>query len=385
MSLPCHFKRLALPLACALSLGACGKTADSSSSVVKIGYAAPLTGPQSHYGEEYKHGVELAIEDENASHPVIGGKAVTFQLVAEDDQADPKTATQVAQKLVDDKVAGVIGHFNSGCTIPASKIYHDAGIPEISMSSSPQYTAQGFDTAFRSMTADDQQGGVMGQYLVTRLHAKRIAVIDDRTAYGQGLADEVAKAVVAAGGSIVKREFTNDKATDFAAILTSIKSIHPDAIYFGGIDAQSSTVARQMKELGIKAMLVSGDMSMTPNFLKLAGAAAEGTIVSLAGLPLDKMPKGADYAARYKARFHAEVETYSPYGYDATRAMIAAMKAADSTAPASYLPKLAAIDYPGITSAHWAYDAHGNLKQGSIVVYKAVAGKWNVLDTVGGK
>lgn len=238
--------------------------------MVNIGFAAPLTGPQAHYGEEYKNGVTLAIEDANAENPTIDGKPVKFQLQAEDDQADPKTATQVAQKFVDAKINGIIGHFNSGTAIPASKIYHDAGVPMIAMATAPQFTQQGFNTTFRSMTSDTQQGAVMGKFVVEKLGAKKIAIIDDRTAYGQGLADEFEKSVKAAGGEIIKREFTNDKATDFTAILTTIKGAGPDIIFYGGADAQSAPMAKQLKRLGITAPLVSGEMTKTPTFLKLA-------------------------------------------------------------------------------------------------------------------
>lgn len=385
-------------VAAALSIAACGKKEEAKPAdaaapaaapaaagdvVVKLGFAAPLTGPQAHYGEEYKNGVTLAIEDANAEKPTIDGKPVKFELLAEDDLADPKTATQIAQKFVDAKVNGIIGHFNSGTAIPASKIYSDAGIPQVAMATAPAFTQQGFKTTFRSMTSDTQQGTVMGKFVVETLKAKKIAIIDDRTAYGQGLADEFEKAVKANGGEVVKREFTTDKATDFAAILTTLKATNPDVVFYGGADAQSAPMAKQMKRLGLKAPLVSGEMTKTPTFLKLAGKEAEGSIASLAGLPLDQMPKGKDYETRYKARFNADVATYSPYGYDATRAVIEAMKKANSVEPSKYLPELAKIEYAGVTSSSWAYDDKGDLKDGGITVYKVENGEWKVMQTIG--
>lgn len=388
--------KISAAVAAALTLVACGKKeeapaaqaaapaapAAAEAQVVNIGFAAPLTGPQAHYGEEYKNGVTLAIEDANAENPTIDGKPVKFQLQAEDDQADPKTATQVAQKFVDAKINGIIGHFNSGTAIPASKIYHDAGVPMIAMATAPQFTQQGFNTTFRSMTSDTQQGAVMGKFVVEKLGAKKIAIIDDRTAYGQGLADEFEKSVKAAGGEIIKREFTNDKATDFTAILTTIKGAGPDIIFYGGADAQSAPMAKQLKRLGITVPLVSGEMTKTPTFLKLAGAEAEGTIASLAGLPLEQMPKGNDYATRYKARFNQDVATYSPYGYDATRIMIEAMKKANSADPAKYLPELAKTEYAGVTAASISYDEKGDLKNGTVTVYKVEGGDWKVMETI---
>lgn len=362
-----------------------GETTETQATakVVKIGFAAPLTGPQAHYGQDMQNGVVLALEQINASRPEIGGKPIRFQLVAEDDQADPRLGTTVAQKLVDTGIKGMLGHFNSGTSIPASKIYAAAGIAQIAMATAPAYTANGYRTTFRAMTSDIQQGSVMGRFAVERLGVKRVAIIDDRSAYGQGLADELAKAATAAGAEIVKREFTTDKSTDFTAILTNIKGARPDAIFFGGADAQAAPMARQIKQLGIAAPLIGGEMVKSPNFIKLAGAAAEGTVASLAGLPLVQMIGGNAYEARYRARFNREVEVYSPYAYDAAMVMVAAMKRADSVEPEKYLPELARTQTAGVTSANIAYDERGDLKDGAITVYQVVEGSWKVLDAVG--
>lgn len=374
-------------------LAACGKeeapAADAAPAaaeetvVVRLGFAAPLTGPQAHYGKEMQNGIVLALDEINAEKIRISGRTAKFELLAEDDQADPKQGAAVAQKLVDAKIQGMLGHFNSGTTIPASRIYADAGIPQIAMATSPQYTAQGFATTFRAMTSDTQQGAVMGAFAVNALQAKAIAIVDDRTAYGQGLADEFEKAVTAAGGRVVKREFTNDKAVDFRAILTSIKKTGADLVFFGGADAQGGPMVAQMRELGLQAQFAGGEMLKSPKFLELAGAAAEGAIASLAGLPLDRMPGGPDYAARYKAKFDADVAVYSPYAYDATRVMVSAMQRADSADPAKYLPELAKTKQPGITSANVEYDEKGDLKVGGITVYKVQDGAWTVLETAG--
>lgn len=357
----------------------------AGAQVVKLGFAAPLTGPQSHYGHEMRAGVVLALDEINAGKPAIGGRPVVFELLVEDDQADPRQGTVVAQKLADAKIAGMLGHFNSGTSIPAAKVYSDAGIPQIAMATAPAYTAQGYRTAFRAMTSDIQQGSVVGRFAVEKLGAKRIALVDDRSAYGQGLADEFEKSAKAAGAEIVRREFTNDRATDFAAVLTAIKPDKPDVIFFGGADAQAGPMAKQMRQLGIQARLMGGEMLKSPKFLELAGDSAEGTIASLAGLPLEQMPGGRDYAARYKARFAAEVQTYSPYAYDATKAMVAAMQRAGSAEPSKYLAELAKTDMPGVTSPRIAYDAKGDLRDGTITVYRVEGGEWKVMETVGGQ
>src|SRR6476661_817091 len=204
---------VAVAVALAAVIGGCGKkeeapapkTADAprpiETATVKIGTASPLTGPQAHIGIDIRNGVQLGVDDANAAGVEIGGRKVKLELIAEDDEANPTKAQTVAQKFVDAKVVAVVGHFNSGASIPASKVYSDAGIPQISPSSTnPKYTLQGFKTTFRVVANDLQQGKVLGEYAVKKLGAKSVAIIDDRTAYGQGLADEVEKAVKASGG-----------------------------------------------------------------------------------------------------------------------------------------------------------------------------------------
>lgn len=381
---------LALVGVAAALLAGCGRdetpvapAAGPPEAVVKLGFAAPLTGPQAHYGAEMRNGIVLALEEVNAARPVIGGRIVRFELVAEDDQADPMRGTVVAQALVDAGIKGMLGHFNSGTSIPASRVYAEAGIPQLAMATAPAYTANGLATTFRMMTNDVQQGGVLGRYVVEKLGARRIAVVDDRTAYGQGLADQFERAARGAGAEIVKREFTTDKATDFLAILTSVRQARPDAVFFGGADAQAGPMARQMRQLGVNAVLIGGEMIKSPNFLKLAGDAAEGTVASLAGVPLERMPGGAAYAERYKARFGVDVEVYSPYAYDGAMTLIEAMRRADSTEPAEYLPALARMQRAGVTSANIAYDEHGDLREGTITVFRAAGGKWQVLEALG--
>jgi branched-chain amino acid transport system substrate-binding protein len=349
---------------------------------VKIGFAAPLTGPQSHYGEDMQNGLALALEEANQKGITVDGAAARFVLVSRDDQADARIAVQVAQQLVDEGVQGILGHFNSGTTIPASSVYHEAGLPQIAMATSPEYTRQGYQNTFRMMTSDTQQGAAVGKFIVDKLKAKKIALIDDRTAYGQGLADEVEKAVKAAGAQIVRREYTTDKANDFTAILTNIKAAAPEAIFYGGLDAQSGPMKRQIVTLGIKAPLISGEMSRSDTFIQLAGAAAEGTYASLAGIPLAQMTAGAAFAQHYQARFHKAPGVYAPYAYDGAWNMITAMEQAGSAHPEKYLPFLAKINRKGATSEHIAYDRNGDLNEISVTVYQVKNGKWEMVDTM---
>lgn len=394
------YARLSLIASAVLALSACGKSeapkpaadaatpapvaaAPAEETTVLIGSVAPLTGPIAHLGKDNESGARLAVDEINAEGLTIGGKKVRLELVSEDDQADPKIATQVAQRLVDKKVVGVIGHLNSGTTIPASKIYADAGIPQISPSSTnPSYTQQGFKTAYRVVANDVQQGASLGNFAVESLKVKNVAVIDDRTAYGQGIADEFVKAAEAKGAKVVKREFTSNTATDFMAILTSIKAAKPDLVFFGGMDAQGGPLAKQMKKLGLEVKLLGADGIYSPEFLKLAGEAAEGHYASFIGMPRDQMPGFASFNEKFKAKY-GEVQMYSPYAYDAVRVMVEAMKKADSVDPATFAPKLAETEYAGVTSKV-KFDDKGDLVNGAVTVYQVKDGKWETLQTVGG-
>ncbi len=375
---------ISVALAMGLSVSACGDkkpegAANNNNGVVKIGQSSPLTGPQAHIGKDNDNAVRLAIDEINATKPSIDGKPVTFEVMSEDDQADPKTATIVAQRMIDAGIVGVVGHLNSGATIPASKVYSDNNIPQVSPSATAiKYTAQGFKTAYRVMTNDEQQGKVLGAYAAKL--GKKVAIIDDQTAYGQGLAAEVEKAAKAAGAEVVAVEHTNDKATDFTAILTSIKGKAPEVIFFGGMDPQAAPIAKQMHQLGMTAQLLGGDGMQTPKFIELAGADAEGAIASIPGLPLDKMPKGAEFKQKFEAKY-GQIQLYAPYAYDAAYVMVEAMKRANSTDPAKYLPELAKTNYDGVTGKI-SFDAKGDLTSGPITLYKVQGGKWTTLETV---
>lgn len=368
-----------------LILSGCKETSpllNAGEQLVKIGHAAPLTGTQAHIGKDNENGVRLAIEEANAAGIVIGGQKIRFQLLSEDDQADPKNGTIVAHKLADAEINGMIGHLNSGTTIPASRVYHDAGIPQISPSATnPKYTQQGFKSAFRTMANDVQQGKLLGQFVTNHLAAKRIAIIDDRTAYGQGLADEFEKSVRTSGGVIVAREFTTDKSTDFRAILTAIKGKQPDVLFFGGMDPQGGPLMRQVRSLGITARFLGGDGVYTPEFIKLAGDAAEGAYSSLPGVPLEQMPSGIAFRDKYRAKYNRDIQLYAPFCYDAVNIMIEAMKRADSVKPEKYLPELIKTDHNGVT-ARIMFDEKGDLKNGAITFYRVRNGKWQVTETL---
>ncbi|RZJ12824.1 MAG: branched-chain amino acid ABC transporter substrate-binding protein [Rubrivivax sp.] len=351
----------------------------SQEAVVKIGHVAPTSGAIAHLGKDNEMGARLAVEELNAKGLSIGGKKVKFELLAEDDAGDPKQGTAAAQKLVDAKVNGVVGHLNSGTSIPASKVYSDAGIPQISPSATnPKFTRNGYKTTFRVVADDVHLGGTLGRYAAKDLKGKAIAVIDDRTAYGQGVADEFQKGVEGAGGKVVGREFTNDKATDFTAILTSLKSKKPDVVFFGGMDAVAGPMLRQMKQLGIKAKFMGGDGICTAELPKLsANTMANDQVVcaEAGGVEGEAKKSMDDFKAKFKAKFNTDVQIYAPYVYDAVNVMAAAMVKAGSAEPAKYLPVLAkTADYKGVTG-NISFDDKGDVKNGALTLYTYKGGK----------
>jgi branched-chain amino acid transport system substrate-binding protein len=348
----------------------------SAQEVVKIGHVGPTSGQIAHLGKDNENGARMAIDELNAKGVMIGGKKVKFELLAEDDAGDPKQGTAAAQKLVDSKVNGVVGHLNSGTSIPASKIYSDAGIPQISPSATAvAYTNRGLKTTFRVVANDGQLGGTLGRYAVTEVKAKSIAVIDDRTAYGQGVADEFEKGVKSKGGAIVDRQFTNDKATDFSAILTAIKAKKPDLIFFGGMDAVAGPMLRQMKQLGIDAKMMGGDGICSGELPKLAaGSMADGQVICAEAGGIEAKDEAAmkgmeDFRSKFKAKFNADVQIYAPYVYDSVNLMVAAMVKAGSADPAKYLPVLAATEnYKGVTGLI-SFDSKGDIKNGALTIH----------------
>jgi branched-chain amino acid transport system substrate-binding protein len=354
----------------------------SSQDIVKIGHVAGITGPVAYFGKDTENATRMAIEHLNARGTTIAGRKVTFQLVAEDDAGDPKQATSVAQKLVDAKVNGVIGHQTSGTTIPASKIYHTGGIPQISPSStSPKYTQQGFNTAFRTIANDVQLGQALGRYATGAMKVRRVAVVDDRTAYGQGLVMEFSRSLQQQGGTIVAREFTNDKATDFSAIVTRIRATKPDMVFFGGLSATAGPMLRQMKQLGMNVRMMGGDGICSDEIFKLSGGTmVDGQVVCAeAGGVRGEGKAGMDkFRADYKKRFGIDVQINAPYAYDATMVMADAMVKAGSAVPAKYLPFLAKTSYKGVTGPV-AFDARGDVRDGTITLYGFKGGKRSLI------
>ncbi len=391
-----HLMKIApFALAAAVALAACGKKEEPAKKaeaakapaaapveVIKIGHVAPLTGGIAHLGKDNENGARLAVDEINAAGGLeIGGKKYKLELLGEDDKADPKEGTLAAQKLVDAGVVAVVGHLNSGTSIPASKIYADANVVQVSPSATnPKLTEQGFKTTFRVVANDNQQGAVLANYAATEMKAKTIAIVDDRTAYGQGLADVVEKVAKEKGLKVVAREFATDKTTDFNAILTKIRAVKPDVVMYGGMDATAGPMAKQMKQLGIKAKLLAGDGVCSPEFIKLAGDAADILTCSMAGEAVEKLAKGEEFKAKYKAKFNQDVQVYSPYSYDAVYVIADAMKRAGKVDKAAIVAAMPATNYTGVTG-QIAFDEKGDIKNGAISMFNVKDGKLNYIST----
>jgi branched-chain amino acid transport system substrate-binding protein len=369
-------------LVSAVALATAG-TVQAQELVVKIGHVAAVTGPLSYFGKDNENGARMAIDELNARGMTIGGKKARFVLVAEDDAGEPRLATVVAQKLVDAKINAVIGHETSGTTLPASRIYHDAGIPEITpAATTPKYTEQGFNTTFRVVSNDKQLGRALGRYAVKGMGAKRVALVDDRTAYGQGVASEFVKGLQEAGGTVVAKEFTNDKATEFGAILTKIRATRPDMIFFGGMTAVAAPMLLQMKALGMgKLRLMGGDGICSDEIGKLAqGSMSDGQVVCAEAGGVEAKGKAAleKFNAAYQKRFGIPVQIYAPYVYDSVLTVAEAMAKAGSAEPAKYLPQLAKIEHKGITGTI-AFDQKGDIRDGTLTLYTFKTGRRTVI------
>lgn len=373
-------KLLSLCLASVMSVAAFSASAQQT---VRIGLSAPLTGIGAANGKDLENGVRLAIEEANSQHISIAGQPVQFELASVDDQGDPRVGVQVAQKLVDDGVVAVVGYYNSGVALPSSPIFAHAGIPLLDpAATNPAITRQGFDTIFRIIATDAQNSGNAGTYAVKMTKAKRIAVMDDRTAFGQGAVEEFKKAVQAAGGQVVAEEYTNEKAVEFNAQLTNIKAANADLLYFGGVDNQAALITKRMKQLGIHAQFVGSGGIADSVFIKVAGSAAEGAMAWEYGRPVDSLPEGRVFADKFKKRFGAETLTYAPFAYDCAWLAITAMKQANSVKPATFMPVLRSIQYTGITG-QISFDKNGDLKNPTSTLYQVKSSKWEPVTTIG--
>lgn len=376
-----------------LSLFGCNQNSSSSSDasgspsaaagtgeiVIKIGAPNPLTGPFANWGKDAGNGITLAVEEANASNIEWDGQKVRFEVMAEDDQADPKSATQVADRFVDAKVAGIIGHLTSGTAMPAATIYSENNIPMISGSvTSPSYTKSGYKNAFRIIANDVQQSEALAKFAVEKLGVKTFGIIHDKTSYGEGLAGDFANAATKLGAKKIGEEYTNTTATEFGAIVTAMKAKQPDLIFYGGMDPQGGPLVKELRRQGVTALFMGADGIKTSAFPELAKDAADGVYAATAGAASDTMPGYAAFDKKFQDRFQTKIQAYAPYTYDATNVMIEAMKKAKSADPDKYAPEIAKTNYEGVTG-HIEFTPEGDIKNGTVTLYQYKDGKWNTV------
>ncbi len=343
--------------------------ANAEDQVVKIGHTGPMSGPNAFAGQDNENGVRLAIEELNAKKMVVGGKTLKFELQSEDDQCDPKSGVNVAQKLMDSGIKYVMGPYCSGVAIPASRIYSDGGAMLSTVGTNPKVTQGGYKNLFRIVASDDQIGASMANYAAKVMKVTKVGVIDDRTAFGQGVAEEFSKEAKKLGLTVVGHEFTTDKSVDFLAILTSLKSKQPGAIFFGGYAPQAAPMTRQMKQLGMTAKLLGGDTVCSPEMGKLGQDAVNDTVFcAQGGAMLDKAANGPAFKAAYKKRFNRDADAYAASFYDQTMFIAQAMQKTNSLDPNKVGAEMHNSSHKGVVGTY-AYDEKGNLKQAPVTVF----------------
>jgi len=345
--------------------------------VVRIAHAGPVSGPIASLGKDEENGVRMALDELNAKGLEIGGRKLRWKLEAGDDGGDPGQAVALARRLCDKKVAAVVGHLQSGTTLPATSIYHDCGIVMVTpAASNPAITQAGYDTTYRVIADDRAMVDALVAHAVGKLGVKRAAIIDDRSAYGQGIVALFEAEAREQGIEIVDKQFTGDKVTDFVPILTAIKGKKPDAIFFGGLDAQAGPMLRQMAQLAMdKVRLLGGDGLCTLRLPELAGNTSplRNVTCAVGGSPLERMPGGAAWKQRYDQRFPDQYQVFSPYAYDATMVLAQAMVRADSIRPDAYIPYLRQTRHDGVT-APIAFTPQGELQAPVVTLYHYAQG-----------
>ena len=336
---------------------------------IHVGFMSPVTGPQAANGVDNRDAALLAVKELNAKGLKVGGKPVTFELEVNDDVADPRQGVTVAQKLVDKKIRFVLGPYNSGVTMPASRVFADAGTVVLTVASNPKITEQGHRNLFRIGATDNQLGTKMATYAFNELKVRSVAIVDDRTAYGQGVAAEFIAQAKKLGMKIVANEFTNDKATDFSAILTHVKATGADAVFYGGYSPQAGPMLRQMRALGMKQALLGGDGICSSETATLSQVQGDlNTFCTQGGSMLDRSDKGVKFTQRYRAEYKRDPLTYAAAFYDGMNLLANAIEATQSTDPNKIIDHIAKGKYLGV-AGEYAYDAKHDLQSSAVTVF----------------
>lgn len=339
--------------------------AGAAHAQVKMGVGGPITGPNAAFGAQLKNGAEQAVADINAAGGILGQQIV---LSLGDDRSDPREGVNVANKFVADGVKLIVGHFNSGVSIPASEVYAENGAVMVSpASTNPRLTERNLWNAFRTCGRDDQQGAVAADYIVKSLKDKKIAVVHDKTTYGQGLADETKKAMNAAGIREVLYEGVNTGEKDFSALVSKLKAAGADVVYWGGLHTEGGLIVRQMRDQGLKSVLMSGDGIASDEFATIGGPGVEGTLMSFPPDPRTR-PESKDVVAKFQAK-NINPEAYTLYSYASVQVLAEAAKRANSLDPKKIAEEMKKGVAFKTVIGDIAFDKKGDITRPDYVIY----------------
>ena len=355
-----------------VSLAALG--AGAQGAAIKIGVPVPLSGGNAKMGNDISQAATLAVEEWNAKGGVLGRK---IEIMAFDDACDAQQSVTAAHKLVDGGVVAVAGGYCSSAAIPASAVYHDAGVAFVAdASSNPKLTDQGFENVFRVIGRDDQQGPYAAGFMVNTLKAKKIAIIHDNTLYAKGLADATKAALEGKPGvQVVFFDAVTPGEKDFSAVLTKVKSLSPDVTYYTGYYPEGGLIAKQFKDLGVPGKFMAGDANNDPTFISEAGPASEGVFVTSTPLPQDQST-AKSFIDRYKKRWNQDPGPYSALEYDAVNVVINAIKQSGSTDRAAIIKAITGTkNYQGATGAI-NFDKKGDRTSVLYITYIIKGGKF---------
>ena len=353
------FTTLALGLGLALALSG------TAHAQVKFGITGPITGPNAAFGAQIKNGAEQAIADINAAGGILGQKIAT---TVGDDVSDPKQGVSVANKFVGDGVKFVVGPFNSGVTIPASEVYQENGILEITpAATNPKVTERGMWNVFRTCGRDDQQGAVAAAYILKNFKGKKVAIVHDKTTYGQGLADETKKGMNKGGLKEVLFEGINLGEKDFSALVSKIKAANADLVYWGGLHTEGGLIVRQMRDQGVKTVLMGADGITTDEFASIGGPGVEGTLMTYGPDPR-KRGEAKAVVEKFRAK-KFEPEAYTLYAYVAVEVIKQAAEAAKSLDPKKVAAQMKSGQKFKTVIGELSYDKKGDITRLDYVMY----------------
>jgi branched-chain amino acid transport system substrate-binding protein len=354
-----------------VALVGCGKSADT----IKIGLAAVQSGSDAQIGATMLDGSQVAIDEWNAKGGVLGKHIDTISL---DDEANPQKANTIAHSLVDDGVVAVLGHLNSNCSLPASIVYNDAKIIQITPgSTNPKYTDQGFPYAFRVCGRDDQQGPVAGKFMHDQLHLTKIAILHNKTAYGEGLATEVKRTFESLGGTVTMFQGIGTDENDFSANISVVQGSGAEGFFWGGMYGQGGPICVKMRQAGANIPFVSGDGCFDQSFVNTVGGTAQNVFLSF-GPDYNSLPAAQSFLEAYKKKYNQDVGAYSVYGYDAANILLTAIDKAQSTDADKVAAVMKSTAFDTI-QGKIEFDAKGDVKGSGFVIWTIKDGKMQAL------